>query len=129
MQMPLWSALDIMNVFQSRYLGDYLLLLGRDLDTCVERSEKTEVGEHLHDLSKEQLIKKTTRHLRTAADLCAKAGLRSAEDQIGYSLMHLRWQTNKPDYSSMCAELRHGINLSDHPKPANGYQLKSGQRR
>jgi len=99
-----------MNVFQSRYIGDYLLLLGRDLDTCVERSERTEVGQKLHDLTEDDLIKKATKHLRTASELCAKAGLESAEEQLGYSLMHLRWQTNKPDCSAMCAELRHGIN-------------------
>ena len=99
-----------MNVFRSRYIGDILLLLGRDLDVCVARSPKTEVGERLHDMPENALIKKVSDNIRTAHELCATAGLKDAEEQIGYSLMHLRWQTNKPDYSSMCAELRHTIN-------------------
>ena len=106
----LWSLHDIMRVFRARALGNSVLMLGRALDDCVARAKQSEKGLRLDKISDQDRIKKAVGIISSAIEVCSEAGLKDAEEQIASSSIHMRWQTNELDYSSLCAELRHAIN-------------------
>jgi hypothetical protein len=99
-----------MKVFRGRQLGNSMLMLGRDLDTCVIRSKKSEKGALLEKRSDQDQINKVMADIRRAGEICNRAGLKDAEEQIASISIHTRWQTNELDYSCLCTELRHAMN-------------------
>jgi len=106
----LWSLLEFVKVFRARALGNIVLALGRDLDVCVARAKKSEKGEVIRQRSESEQITKVIRDIRHAWEICGEAGLKNAEDQIGFIVRHVKWQTNEVAYSALCGELRHTIN-------------------